>query len=66
MSKIARRFGMFGAGSEAGQRRWLLAALVLFLLLRIPSWFEPHWYTDEAGYANTAYLAAHGRVLYLT
>jgi 4-amino-4-deoxy-L-arabinose transferase-like glycosyltransferase len=66
LSKIARRFGMFGAGRETAQRRWLLAALVLFLLLRIPSWFEPHWYTDEAGYANTAYLAAHGRVLYLT
>ncbi len=66
MSKIAARFGMFGAGSEVNQRRWLLASLVLFLLLRLPSWFEPHWYTDEAGYANTAYLAAHGRVLYLT
>ena len=66
LSNIARRFGMLRAGSEVTQRRWLLAALALFLLLRLPSWFEPHWYTDEAGYANTAHLAAHGRVLYLT
>ena len=66
MSKIAGRFGMLGAGSQVSQRRWLLASLVMFLVLRLPSWFEPHWYTDEAGYANTAYLAAHGRVLYLT
>ncbi|MGH7641127.1 MAG: glycosyltransferase family 39 protein, partial [Candidatus Dormibacteria bacterium] len=50
--------------------RWpslsLLLPLLLFLLLRLPSFFEPHWYTDEAGYANTAYLMAHGKVLYLT
>ncbi len=66
--------------SGAGRRWWvstrlpshrwvalsLVVPLVLLLLLRLPSLFEPHWYTDEAGYANTAYLMAHGRVLYLT
>jgi 4-amino-4-deoxy-L-arabinose transferase-like glycosyltransferase len=40
--------------------------LVLLLVLRLPTLFEPHWYTDEAGYATTAWLMAHGKVLYLT
>jgi len=44
----------------------LTVPLVLFLLLRLPSFFEPHWYTDEAGYATTAWLTTHGKVLYLT
>lgn len=45
---------------------WLGGSLGLFALLRLPSLFEPHWYTDEAGYANTAFLSTHGKVLYLT
>ncbi len=40
--------------------------LLLFVLLRVPSWFEPHWYTDEGGYATTAWLAMHGGTLYST
>jgi 4-amino-4-deoxy-L-arabinose transferase-like glycosyltransferase len=40
--------------------------LLLLLFLRLPSLFEPHWYTDEAGYATTAWLMTHGKVLYLT
>jgi hypothetical protein len=40
--------------------------LLLFVVLRAPSWFEPHWYTDEAGYATTAWLAMHGSSLYST
>ncbi|MGH7757941.1 MAG: ArnT family glycosyltransferase [Candidatus Dormibacteria bacterium] len=44
----------------------LILPLAFLVLLRLPSLFEPHWYTDEAGYANTAYLMAHGKVLYLT
>ncbi len=47
-------------------RRWLGGSLLLLILLRLPTWFEPHWYTDEAGYANTAYLSTHGKILYLT
>jgi len=41
---------------------WL--APVIFCLLRAPSLIEPHWYTDEAGYAVTAWLAIHGHPLY--
>ena len=44
---------------------WQLGiALALFFILRFPSLFEPHWYTDEAGYANTAWLTMHGYTLY--
>ncbi len=44
----------------------LVLLLAAFLLLRLPSWFEPHWYTDEAGYAATAWLSLHGSTLYST
>jgi hypothetical protein len=30
-------------------RLWLIGPLALYALLRIPSFLEPHWYTDEAG-----------------
>jgi 4-amino-4-deoxy-L-arabinose transferase-like glycosyltransferase len=33
-------------------------------VLRIPSFFEPHWYTDEAGYVATARSMLQGKVLY--
>lgn len=60
-------------GLEAAKKGWEWAAsrsltvpLVLLLVLRLPSLFEPHWYNDEAGYATTAWLMAHGKVLFLT
>ncbi len=46
--------------------RSLTVPVVILLVLRLPTLFEPHWYTDEAGYANVAYQMAHGKVLYLT
>ena len=45
-------------------RRSVLAPLALFTLLRLPSFFEPHWYTDEAGYTTTAQGLLHGKTLY--
>ncbi|HEY0410449.1 MAG TPA: glycosyltransferase family 39 protein, partial [Candidatus Dormibacteraeota bacterium] len=36
----------------------------LLLLLRLPSFFEPHWYTDEAGYTTAARSLLHGSALY--
>jgi 4-amino-4-deoxy-L-arabinose transferase-like glycosyltransferase len=45
--------------------RSLTVPVVLLLVLRLPSLFEPHWYSDEAGYANVAYQMAHGKVLFL-
>ena len=50
----------------AGKGRWIGLPVVLYCVLRLPSLFEPHWYTDEAGYATTAWLAGHGLSLYGT
>jgi hypothetical protein len=43
---------------------WLGGPLGLYALLRIPSFLEPHWYTDEAGYVATARALLQGKVLY--
>ena len=43
---------------------WLIGPLGLFALLRIPSFLEPHWYTDEAGYVTTARSLLQGKILY--
>lgn len=50
----------------AGRRYWwtLLPGALLLTILRVPSFFEPHWYTDEAGYATTARAMLQGKVLY--
>lgn len=37
---------------------------LIFVAARIPSWMEPHWYTDEAGYATTAQALTRGAILY--
>ncbi len=42
----------------------LARGLGLLLLLRLPSFFEPHWYTDEAGYTTAARSLLQGRSLY--
>ncbi len=44
----------------------LLPSLLVLLLLRIPAWFEPYWYTDEAGYLTVGRELLHGKVLYVT
>lgn len=37
---------------------------LVYVLLRLPSLVEPHWYTDEAGYATTAWMSTHGLTLF--
>jgi len=44
---------------------WLLPGFGTFAVLRIPSFLEPHWYTDEAGYVSVATSLLRGKVLYL-
>lgn len=46
-------------------RRALVAAVGLYAVLRVPSFLEPHWYTDEAGYATTAREMLRGKLLYV-
>ena len=43
---------------------WTAPSLVVFTILRLPSFFEPHWYTDEASYVSVAKSLLRGRVLY--
>ncbi len=54
------------AAGGPGLRYWwaLLVGAVLFTVLRIPTFFEPHWYTDEAGYLTTARGMLHGQLPY--
>ena len=58
---VERRAGSTGRRSQL----WLLApGAALFALLRIPSFFEPHWYSDEASYVGVAKSLLRGHVLY--
>jgi 4-amino-4-deoxy-L-arabinose transferase-like glycosyltransferase len=52
-----------GVPRRPARAAWLVPFL-LFTALRLPSFFEPHWYTDEAGYATAARAVLQGRVLY--
>ncbi|MBN2015326.1 glycosyltransferase family 39 protein [Candidatus Dojkabacteria bacterium] len=38
--------------------------LLLLIILRVPSLFEPHWYTDEGFYASVANSFHYGKILY--
>lgn len=44
---------------------WIVFFLIFFIILRIPSLFEPHWYDDEGIYASVAYALEHGKTLYI-
>jgi hypothetical protein len=44
--------------------RFLLITLLLFSLLRLPSFFEPNWYGDEGIYQVLGRAVRTGRVLY--
>jgi 4-amino-4-deoxy-L-arabinose transferase-like glycosyltransferase len=43
---------------------WAVPAGLIYVVCRVPSFFEPHWYTDEAGYATTARAILRGAPLY--
>lgn len=44
---------------------FVIIFLALFIILRLPSLFEPHWYGDEGIYASIAYAIEHGKKLYI-
>ena len=53
-------------GTAAWRRwTWLAPGLLVYTICRVPSFFEPHWYTDEAGYATTARAVLRGLPLYV-
>lgn len=43
---------------------WLLGILAFLVLLRLPSFFEPHWYGDEEIYLVLGQMLRRGAVLY--
>ncbi len=43
---------------------WTAPSFLVFTLLRLPSFFEPHWYTDEASYVGVARSLLRGKLLY--
>jgi hypothetical protein len=43
----------------------IILPVALYLLLRVPSFIEPQWYQDEAGYASTVWLTHLGYGLYV-
>ncbi|HEX6538653.1 MAG TPA: glycosyltransferase [Candidatus Dormibacteraeota bacterium] len=67
--RLARRWRpgtIAGTSASSAVRAWLLftSAVVLFAIARLPSFWEPHWYTDEAGYVTTAQTLLGGHALY--
>lgn len=48
----------------ADQCAGLLALLLILVIIRIPTLFEPYWYGDEAIYLTIGHALRHGEVLY--
>jgi 4-amino-4-deoxy-L-arabinose transferase-like glycosyltransferase len=53
-----------GAAEIRAPRAWLAAAAGIVVLLRIPAFLEPHWYSDESTYAYVGRTVFNGGVLY--
>lgn len=47
------------------RRLYIVLPVALYVLLRVPSFVEPQWYQDEAGYASTVWLTHLGYGLYI-
>jgi len=48
----------------AGQR-WFILISTAFVLMRIPSFFEPTWYSDAGAYSDIGWALNHGARLYV-
>src|SRR6202035_4198071 len=55
-SEPMREMKMSQIPARLRRNLYLILPVGLYLLLRIPSLIEPHWYQDEAGYASTVWL----------
>src|SRR6266853_4985138 len=74
---MATVHGHFSATREARQlrtpslvrvavrHRWFIAISSAFVLLRIPSFVEPTWYSDAGTYADIGWALNHGARLYV-
>ena len=50
--------------AATASRPWLAAAIGILVLLRIPSFLEPHWYSDESTYSYVGRTIFRGGDLY--
>src|SRR3990167_3767910 len=46
------------------KQEWLIVVLVVVVILRIPTLFEPYWYGDEGIYLTLGQAVRQGLVLY--
>ncbi len=46
-------------------QRWFIVISGAFVLLRIPSFIEPPWYSDAGTYADIGWALNHGARLYV-
>src|SRR4029077_5023250 len=56
---------MYGMPPRMKRNLYIILPVALYLLRRLPSLIEPQWYSDEAGYASTAWLTHAGYGLYV-
>jgi len=49
----------------AARQRWLIAIAGAFVLMRIPTFVEPTWYSDAGTYADIGWALNHGARLYI-
>src|SRR5260370_8945907 len=47
------------------RQRWFIVISSAFVLLRLPSFVEPTWYSDAGTYADIGWALNHGARLYL-
>ncbi len=50
--------------AAATSKPWLAAAIGILVLLRVPSFLEPHWYSDESTYSYVGRTIFRGGDLY--
>lgn len=61
----AAQSGTTSLWSAAVRKRWLIVISSTFVLLRIPSFVEPTWYSDAGTYADIGWALNHGARLYV-
>src|SRR6266851_3381078 len=64
-TREARQLRTPSLGRVAVRQWWVIAISSAFVLLRIPSFAEPTWYSDAGTYADIGWALNHGARLYV-
>src|SRR6266853_2828954 len=64
-TREARQLRTPSLGRVAVRHRWFIAISSAFVLLRIPSFVEPTWYSDAGTYSDIGWALNHGARLYV-